>query len=79
MDKIKKGEQLLDMPNMELLKNKMNDSGLKTYVICERAGMERATLYNRLLGKGKWTVSEMLGICEALDLSDEERTTIFLS
>lgn len=66
------------MPNMELLEKAIDDSGIPKTIICCRAGIERATLYNRLSGRGEWKASEIVGITKALGLTKSERDRIFL-
>lgn len=67
------------MPNTELLKTKMKDSGMTVISISEKSGVDRATIYNRLNGRGEWLVSEVLGISNALKLTNAERDEIFLT
>lgn len=67
------------MPNMDLLRDRIKESGMSIVSICEKAGIERATLYNRLDGgRGEWKASEIVGITSALKLSRAERDKIFL-
>lgn len=72
-----KGE--FTMPNMELLNQKIIDSGIPKTTICKRSGIERATLYNRLNGNGDWRISEFMAISEVLRLTKSEINEIFLS
>ena len=65
------------MPNIHLLKNKMDDSGMTVVNIAKKAGMLRETLYNRLDGKGEFKVSEVRGLTATLNLSKDERDEIF--
>lgn len=67
------------MPNIELLRKRIDESGIPITVICERAGIERATLYNRLNGRGEWLAAEVVGMAKALKLSKSDRDQIFLS
>lgn len=66
------------MPNMNLLKDKITDSGVTIVWLSEKSGIERATLYNRLNGRGEWTASEIVGISSALKLTKADRDKIFL-
>lgn len=66
------------MVDISKLKTAISDSGITVVKLCEKSGIERATLYNRLKGVGEFTVSEMTGICEALRLTESERDDIFL-
>ena len=67
------------MSDIKLLKSKIDDSGMTIVAIAEKSGIERATLYNRLNGKGEFTASEIVGLSTTLRLSKPERDKIFLS
>ena len=67
------------MTDLKLLRKVIDDSGLKITALSEKAGINRATLYNRLDGKGEFTVSEMTGLSEVLGLSPGERDRIFFA
>lgn len=67
------------MPNIELLKEKINDSGLPMTVLARKSGIVRETLYNRLSGVGDFTTAEVMGLTNALKLTKSERDQIFLS
>lgn len=67
------------MPNIELLKKKIDDSDLSMVKIADRSGIVRETLYNRLNGVGQFTCSEVVGLTKALNLSRAEREDIFFS
>lgn len=66
------------MPNVEELKNKIADSGMTITAISKKSGINRATIYNRLNGRGEWTASEMANISKVLGLSSDEKLSIFL-
>lgn len=65
------------MPNIELLKDKISDSGITMVALSKKAGIVRETLYNRLAGIGEFTASEIVGLSGALKLSKAERELIF--
>ena len=67
------------MANIELLKEKINDSGIPMTVLARKSGIVRETLYNRLSGVGDFTTSEVMGLTNALKLTKSERDQIFLS
>lgn len=67
------------MPNFELLREKIKDSGMTVTSIAEKSGILRQTLYGRLRGKGEFTASEIIGLSKVLHLSKPERDDIFLS
>lgn len=66
------------MPNSEKLKEKIKDSGMTMTAICEKSGIDRATLYNRLKGRGEWKAAEIVSMSNALRLTNEEKVDIFL-
>lgn len=65
------------MPNIALLKDTIKDSGMTMVAISDKSGIVRETLYNRLDGKGEFTVSEITGLCSALKISKQDREKIF--
>ena len=67
------------MPNIALLKERMNESGMTMVAIATKSGILRETLYNRLNGKGEFLVSEIVGLTKALGLSKAERDKIFFT
>ena len=66
------------MPNTEELKRRINDSGMTVMAISEKTGINRATIYNRLNGRGEWMASEIVRISDVLRLTPEEKVQIFL-
>ncbi len=66
------------MANIELLKAKIDESGMTIPVVAERAGMEDHTLHRRLDGKGDFRATEIVGLSKALKLKVSERNEIFL-
>ena len=67
------------MTDIELLLSKIQESGMTMMAIAEKSGIERATLSNRLKGKGEFTASEIVSLSSVLRLSKPERDKIFLS
>lgn len=67
------------MPNIELLKEKISDSGITMVALANKSDILRETLYNRLAGVGEFTATEIVGLTEALNLSKAEREKIFFS
>lgn len=67
------------MPNIELLKEKMKDSGMTVVAIADKTGIDRATIYNRLNNKGEFTASEIVELSNVLRLSKPDRDKIFLT
>jgi predicted transcriptional regulator len=67
------------MADIKLLKKYIDESGMTMTAISEKSGINRVTLYNRLNGVGEFTVSEVVGLVEALRLKKPDRDKIFLS
>lgn len=67
------------MANLEMLKAKIEESGMPKETIAKRAGMKRWTLDRRLDGEGDFKASEIVGISKALHLKMSERNEIFLT
>lgn len=68
------------MTNVELLKEKVAESGLKASFIVERLGISRASWYNKLNGKSEFTAGEIKNLCDALRITSlRERDEIFFS
>lgn len=67
------------MADIELLKNKIESSGMTMTSVAKKSGIVRETLYNRLNGIGEFTASEIVGLSKTLRLSVEERDQIFLN
>lgn len=67
------------MTDIDLLLERIKDSGMKMTAIAEKTGIERATIYNRLKGKGEFTASEIVALSEVLHLNKDDRDKIFLS
>lgn len=67
------------MADIELLKNKIESSGMTMSFVAKKSGIVRETLYNRLNGIGEFTASEIVGLSKTLRLSVDERDQIFLN
>ncbi len=67
------------MPNIDLLKAKISESGIPMTTIAKRSGIVRETLYNRLAGIGEFTASEIMGLSDTLRLTKTEREDIFFN
>lgn len=66
------------MTNLKKLNEIILNSDYPVKVIARKAGMSVQTLHNKRTGKREFTVSEMLGLCKALELTQKERNEIFL-
>jgi DNA-binding phage protein len=67
------------MPDIALLKGKIDESGMTMVAISAKSGILRETLYNRLNGRGEFLASEIVGLTRALNLSKSERDKIFFN
>lgn len=68
------------MTNVELLKEKVAKSGLKSSFIAEQLGISRTSWYNKLNGKYEFTAGEIKSLCNALHITSlRERDEIFFS
>lgn len=67
------------MTDFEMLLSRIKDSGMTMVAIAEKTGIDRATIYNRLKGKGEFTASEIIALSEVLHLTKADRDEIFLS
>lgn len=54
-------------------------SGLPMTTIAKRTKIRRETLYNRLNGKGEFTASEIVKLCEVLKINKTDREKIFFA
>ena len=67
------------MADIELLRRKIDDSGMTVTSIAKKSGIERETLYNRINSKGDFTASEIVSLTNVLNLTKAERDKIFLT
>lgn len=67
------------MVKVEILKDRIRESGMKVTAIAEKSGILRETLYNRLNGVGDFTAREIVSLSKVLALTDADRDNIFLS
>lgn len=67
------------MAGLELLRKKIEDSGMRITAIAEKSGILRATLYNKLSGKTDFTAREIVSLTNVLRLTKKERDDIFFT
>lgn len=67
------------MVDLELLKKTITERGVTITALARNIGVDRATLYSRLAGKGDFTVTEMNGIVKFLRLTNSESEAIFFA
>lgn len=66
------------MTDTNLLKEKIDESGMTMVAISRKSGILRETLYNRMNGVGEFTATEIVSLSKVLGLSNKERDKIFL-
>lgn len=67
------------MVKLDVLKTRIRTSGLKTQSVAEKLGISRASLWKKLSGRVEFKASEIAGLSKVLDLSNDERDSIFFS
>ena len=67
------------MTNEELLRQKIEESGLKIYFIAKQTGISYQALLNKMRNEREFKVSEIQKLSEILNLSAEEREHIFFA
>ena len=67
------------MTDLEMLKKKIEESGMTMIAISKKTGIVREILYNRLKGKGEFNASEIAVLTKVLCMSKMERDAIFLA
>ena len=65
------------MANMELLRDKINSTGIPLTFIAKGCAMTRHALYNKLAGKSEFKASEIFYLTKILHLTHAERDQIF--
>ncbi len=65
------------MTECNMLKQKIEDSGLTFAFLSKHLNIDRATLYNKVNGITEFKASEIAIISKLLNLSVEERDRIF--
>lgn len=65
--------------NVNKLKGMLVAKGMNVETLAEMIGAERSSLYRKLSNFEKITIGEALKIKDALNMSDEEATEIFLT
>ncbi len=67
------------MTDVELLKQKIAESGLKVTFIAKECGLSPQGFYNKRDGKTEFTQSEIMGLKKLLRLTSEETERIFFA
>lgn len=66
------------MANTKMLKERIEESGITITALSRKLNMSRENFYNRL-EKGEFKVSEMIIICNVLQINDKDRELIFFA
>jgi plasmid maintenance system antidote protein VapI len=64
--------------NLNKLKGKIVERGMNVEMLAEQIGVERSSMYRKLNNFEKITIGEAKKITDALNLSKEEASFIFL-
>lgn len=67
------------MTNTEMIREKIEKSGLKLNYICEQLGLSWGGLANKIENRTEFRQSEIVTLSQILRLTDEEREQIFFS
>lgn len=68
------------MTNSELLKQKIQVSGLRPKIFYERLGISRSAWYKKLNGESPFKVEEITIVCEILNIKSlREKEQIFFA
>lgn len=65
--------------NINKLKGKIVEKGMNVETLATLIGIDRTTLYRKLNDAEKITIGEAVKMKDALEMSDDEATDIFLS
>jgi hypothetical protein len=69
-----------NLTNTRLLKEKIENSGLKKGYIAEKLGMTRLTLRTRIAGESDFKAYEIATLCEILNITSlQEKNDIFFA
>ena len=61
------------------LKAKIVEKGMNVEALADKIGLERSTLYRKLNNFEKISISEAVRMKDALEMTDDEAISIFLS
>lgn len=67
------------MPDLALLRRKIDNSGLTVTAVAQKSGLKRETLYNKLQGVSEFKASEISALTLVLQMSRDERDKIFFA
>jgi len=67
------------MTDVILLKKIIDNSGMTMVAVARKSGILRETLYARLSSGGDFKASEIAGLVKALNLTKQQRDSIFFA
>ena len=67
------------MVNTELLRHKIDESGLKITFICEKLNITPQAFYKRLDSKSDWSFTQVMTLKGLLRLDDSDVNDIFFN
>lgn len=67
------------MTNTDLLKAKIESSGYKLKYIAAKIGLSYQGFLNKINNKTEFTAPEIKGLCDLLEISIEEKESIFFA
>ena len=67
------------MVNVQLLKDKIKESGMTTTAVCLKTGIQKQTLYNRYNRPDTFRIYEIDALKDVLHLSEREYKRIFFA
>jgi len=67
------------MINQDMLRRRIAESGYKLQYLSERLGLSRPSLTAKIRGKSEFSVSEVQGLAQVLNLTYDEKEAIFFA
>lgn len=67
------------MTNVNMLRERINASGLKLSYIAEQLGIKYNTLMSKLSNQREFKITEILTLCKILEIDNEAREEIFFA
>lgn len=67
------------MTNVNMLKEYINNSGLKLSFIADKLGIKYNTLMSKLSNKRDFKLAEIMELCRILNIDNETREVIFFA
>ena len=67
-----------ELMNEKAFRDFLKARGIKIGWLCEKTGISRQTLHNKMNGHGQFNVSDINTISQALNLSKSERDIFFM-